>query len=149
MKKSIIILVFLVSILNSSTIYAQDPYIGEIRLVAFNFAPQGWALCNGQILPISQNQALFVLLGTTYGGNGVTTFALPDLRGRAPIHAGQGPGLSNYSLGQIGGTETNIMTVAQMPRHSHAVNAVTTDGNIGVPTGALPANTNVPAELYH
>ena len=99
----------------------MDPFVGEIRLVGFNFAPRNWALCNGQLLAISQNTALFSLLGTTYGGNGQTTFALPDLRGRAIVHAGQGPGLSPYSRGQISGTENVTLLPAQMPAHTHSL----------------------------
>ena len=96
-----------------------EPFVGEIRLVGFSFAPRGWAFCDGQLLPISQNNALFSLFGTTYGGDGRTTFALPDLRGRVPIHKGQGPGLSRYVQGQKGGAETVTLTVAQIPAHSH------------------------------
>ena len=98
---------------------AQEPFLGEIRLVGFNFAPKGWATCDGQILSISQNTALFALLGTTYGGNGVTTFALPDFRGRTMVHQGQGPGLSNRVIGEEGGAETHTLTIAEMPAHSH------------------------------
>ena len=101
----------------------SEPFLAEIRMFAGNFAPRGWALCNGQILPISQNTALFALLGTTYGGNGQTTFALPDLRSRVPVHAGQGPGLSNVNLGEAAGTETVTLNQTQMPQHGHAVNA--------------------------
>jgi len=97
----------------------MDPFLGQIILFAGNFAPRGWALCEGQILPINQNQALFSLFGTTYGGDGRTTFALPDLRGRAPISQGHGAGLSNRALGSQGGTETNHISVAQMPAHNH------------------------------
>src|SRR5205809_813731 len=97
----------------------QDPWLGEIALVAFNFAPQGWAFCNGQILSINQNTALFSLLGTQYGGDGQTTFALPDLRSRVPLCFGQGPGLSNYSIGITGGTEGVTLNSQQMPAHSH------------------------------
>ncbi len=97
----------------------MEPFIGSVVLFAGNFAPRGWAFCNGQLLPISQNQALFSILGTTYGGDGRTTFALPDLRGRAPIHWGQGPGLSNFVLGQQSGAETVTLTTAQLPAHTH------------------------------
>jgi microcystin-dependent protein len=100
---------------------AQDPYLGEIRLFAGNFAPRGWALCQGQTLSIAQNAALFSLLGTTYGGNGQTTFNLPDLRGRTPIGFGQGPGLSNRDLGQQGGVESVTLTINEMPTHSHSI----------------------------
>ena len=99
----------------------SDPFIGEIRTFGFNFAPRGWALCAGQILPISQNTALFSILGTTYGGNGQTTFALPDLRGRSAVHAGQGPGLSSYVLGEVTGSETVSVLTTQLPVHTHAV----------------------------
>ncbi len=97
-----------------------EPFLGEIRMVGFNFAPQGWAMCNGQILSISQNTALFSLLGTTYGGNGTQTFALPDLRGRVAIHLGQGPGLQSYPQGEIGGVESVTLTTGQMPTHAHS-----------------------------
>ena len=100
-----------------------QPYVGEILAVGFNFAPYGWALCEGQILPISQYTALFSLLGTTFGGDGKTTFALPDLRGRSPIGADQGPGLSFYNVGDTGGEETVTLQVSQMPAHTHGVMA--------------------------
>jgi len=98
------------------------PYLSEIKLFPFNFAPRNWALCAGQLLPINQNQALFALLGTTYGGNGVTTFALPDLRGRAPAGFGQGPGLASYVLGERSGAEAVALAIAEMPAHTHTVN---------------------------
>ncbi len=116
-----------------------DPFVGEIGIVAFNFAPRGWALCNGQILPIAQYTALFSLLGTTYGGNGFTTFALPDLRGRVPIHFGQGPGLSNYNLGQTGGTETETLSLSQMPLHNHQHMVDLGNGVSDDPNGRLVA----------
>jgi len=97
----------------------SEPFIGEIKLVAINFAPRGWAECNGQLLPIAQNTALFSLMGTIYGGDGRTTFGLPDLRGRAAIHNGQGPGLTNHQQGAKGGAESFTMNVNQMPAHSH------------------------------
>ncbi|HMF56715.1 MAG TPA: tail fiber protein, partial [Pyrinomonadaceae bacterium] len=101
----------------------SEPFLAEIIMFGGNFAPRGWALCNGQILAIAQNTALFSLLGTTYGGNGQTTFALPDMRSRVPIHPGQGPGLSSYSLGQVGGNESDTLLVTQMPGHVHGVTA--------------------------
>ena len=98
-----------------------DPFVAEIRIFPFNFAPRGWAWCDGQLLPLSQNTALFSLLGTTYGGNGKSNFALPDLQGRAPMHPGQGPGLSLHDLGETGGSETVSLLESEMPSHSHAL----------------------------
>jgi len=97
----------------------MDPFVAEIRIFPFNFAPKGWAFCDGQLLPISQNTALFSLLGTTYGGNGTSNFALPDLRGRVPISMGGGTGLQTYTLGQQGGVETVALAAAEMPVHTH------------------------------
>jgi len=102
---------------------AQEPFIGEIRWVPYNFAPRGWASCDGQLLPIAQNTALFSLLGTTYGGNGQTTFALPDMRGRTPVHVGLGPGLSEKFLGESAGQETQALSVSQMPAHDHGLSS--------------------------
>ncbi|MGB8768707.1 MAG: tail fiber protein [Candidatus Korobacteraceae bacterium] len=113
----------------------MEPFLGSLLLVPYNFAPQGWALCNGQLLSIQQNTALFSLLGTTYGGDGISTFALPDLRGRVPISAGQGPGLQQYVLGQSGGAESATLGVTQLPAHNHSVNTVSTPA-----TGTNPAN---------
>ena len=115
----------------------SSPYIGEIRMFAGNFAPAGWQLCNGQLLAISQYAALFSILGTQYGGNGTTNFALPNLQGRVPIHAGTG--LSTYVQGQEGGAENVTLLYNQMPIHNHPVNAVATGGNSATPTGSLPA----------
>ena len=98
-----------------------DPFVAEIRIFPFNFAPKGWAFCNGQILPISQNTALFSLLGTTYGGNGQSTFALPDMQGNAPMHPGQGPGLSLHDLGEASGSETVTLLTSEMPAHPHTL----------------------------
>ncbi len=108
----------------------SDPYVGEIRMFGGTFAPLNWAFCDGSLLPISQNQALFSLLGTFYGGDGVRTFALPDLRGRVPVNMGTGPGLSNYNLGQAGGSETVTLTVQNLPAHTHAAKCATT-ANVG------------------
>lgn len=123
----------------------MDPFIAQIIMFGGNFAPRGWAFCHGQLLSIAQNTALFSLLGTTFGGNGQTTFALPDLRGRTPIGAGQGPGLSNISLGQISGTETATLLATQMPQHIHTVTvnprAVSEGGDTSDPTNAFPANS--------
>jgi len=106
----------------------MDPFVAEIRIFPFNFAPKGWAWCDGQILPLSQNTALFSLLGTTYGGDGKSNFALPDLQGRAPMHPGQGPGLSLHDLGETGGSETVSLLESEIPSHSHAISASQADG---------------------
>ncbi|HEX9010768.1 MAG TPA: tail fiber protein [Holophagaceae bacterium] len=119
----------------------MDPYIGEIRMFAGNYAPDGWALCNGQLMPISQYTALFAILGTTYGGNGTSTFALPDLRGRLPMHAGQGPGLSPRALGELGGEESVTLLAPQMPAHSHALNAVNAQAGADSPANAFLAQS--------
>ncbi len=111
------------------------PFIGQITLNAFDFAPRNYAFCSGQLLPIQQNQALFSILGTTYGGNGVQTFALPDLRGRVPMHWGSGPGLSNRSLGEVSGTESVTLLQTQMPAHTHIPFASSSAPSVGVPTG--------------
>ena len=111
----------------------MDPYIGQIALVAFNFAPVGWAFCNGQLLPISDYDALFALIGTTYGGDGQTTFALPDLQSRIPIHQGQGTGLSPYVMGQSDGTETVSLTADALPSHGHQAQGVSGSSNSGNP----------------
>lgn len=107
----------------------MDCYIGEIRIFAGNYAPENWHLCDGTVLPINSNEALFSLLGTTYGGNGTTDFALPDLRGRAPVHVGQGTGLSNYGLGQQAGAETVTLNPAQAPAHTHALSGSSAAAN--------------------
>lgn len=124
----------------------SDPYLGEIRMVGFNFAPNGWALCDGQLLPISQYTALFSLLGTSFGGNGQTTFALPDLRGRVPVHQGAGLGLSPYVMGQMGGEEKVTLTVAQIAQHNHTVGVKDDIGNVGDPTNAVLAEVNTSAD---
>ena len=124
----------------------SEPFIGQIIQFAGNFAIRGYAMCNGQILSIAQNTALFSILGTTYGGNGQTTFALPDLRGRVAIHVGQGPGLSNYSLGQVAGTENTTLITNNIPAHSHALNSnAGGKGNIAVPTNNFLGVGNVPS----
>jgi microcystin-dependent protein len=116
-----------------------DPFVAEIRIFPFNFAPKGWAWCDGQLLPLSQNTALFSLLGTTYGGNGKSNFALPDLQGRAPMHPGQGPGLSLHDLGETGGSETVTLLESEIPSHSHALTASQGDAIERVPAGQLLA----------
>jgi microcystin-dependent protein len=120
----------------------SNPFLGEIRMFAGNFNPRGWAFCAGQLVPIAQNDALYALLGTTYGGDGITTFGLPDMRGRLPINQGQGPGLSNYVIGQMAGTESVTLTVTQMPAHSHSLSA--TDATASQPA---PTNTSFLATL--
>jgi microcystin-dependent protein len=115
----------------------SEPFIAEIRIFAGNFAPRGWAQCNGQLLPIAQNTALFSLIGTTYGGDGRTTTGLPNMQGRAPMHPGRGPGLTTRRLGQKGGLETVPLSVNQIPAHTHAMK------------GSGPASTNVPTDAGH
>ncbi len=116
----------------------SEPFIAEIRIFAGNFAPRGWAFCNGQLLPIAQNTALFSLIGTTYGGDGRTTTALPNLQGRAPMHPGRGPGLTARRLGQRGGTETVTLTDAQLPNHTHTARV-----SLDAATFGSPNNTRV------
>ncbi|BAN47410.1 phage tail protein [Metapseudomonas resinovorans] len=117
----------------------SDPFLGEIRMVGFNFAPRGWALCWGQQMAIAQNSALFSLLGTLYGGNGQVTFGLPDYRGRSPVGMGQGPGLSNIDQGEVAGSESMTLTINQMPMHNHAMVASAVTGSAQV---AVPANSS-------
>jgi microcystin-dependent protein len=130
-----------------------DPFVAEIRIFPFFFAPRGWAFCDGQILPLSQNTALFSLLGTTYGGDGKSNFALPDLQGRAPMHPGQGPGLSLYDLGETGGTETVTLLNSEIPSHAHTVGrALDANGDSTSPVGHIWAQA--PAQrgallVYH
>jgi microcystin-dependent protein len=114
-----------------------DPFVAEIRIFPFNFAPKGWAWCDGQLLPLSQNTALFSLLGTTYGGDGKSNFALPDLQGRAPMHPGQGPGLSLHDLGETGGSETVSLLESEIPSHSHGLTASRADGGSREAVGQL------------
>lgn len=137
-------LLIFASLLFSKVLFAQQPYIAEIRLFAGNFAPAGWAFCDGSLLPISQNETLFALIGTTYGGDGQTTFALPDLRGRVPIGSGQGAGLSNRILGEKVGQESVTLTTANMPSHSHLGRIVVNNGNAtaSVPTASSSVGTS-------
>ncbi len=120
------------------------PILGEIRQFGFNFPPRGWALCNGQLLSIAQNTALFALLGTQYGGNGQTTFGLPDLRGRVSFTFGQGPGLSSYSQGQVGGVENQTLSITQIPAHNHGL----TSGRVSIPASAEDANQDEASGHY-
>jgi microcystin-dependent protein len=112
-----------------------DPFVAEIRIFPFNFAPRGWAFCDGQLLPISQNTALFSLLGTTYGGNGQSNFALPNMQGNAPMHPGQGPGLSLHDLGETGGSQFITLLETEMPSHTHALQGNTANATSGSPNG--------------
>ncbi len=123
----------------------SEPFLAEIKIVGFNFSPRGWALCDGQILPINQNQSLYSLLGTTYGGDGRTSFGLPDLRGRAPIHVGSAGGAS-YNLGVKTGDEGISLTEAEMPQHTHQASGSTTEGDSPVPVGNVPAAS--PVQMY-
>ncbi len=127
----------------------MDPFIGQIVMFAGNFAPRSWAFCDGQLLPISSNTALFSILGTTYGGDGRTTFGLPDLRGRVPMHPGNGPGLSSRRLGQQLGAETTTLSVANMPSHSHSMTASSNGPAQGAPAGgSLPTNGRGEPNIY-
>lgn len=119
-----------------------EPFLSEIRIMSFGYAPRGWAMCNGQLLPINQNQALFSLLGTTFGGNGQTNFALPDLRGNVPIHVGDG-----HTLGEKGGEQAHTITMSEMPLHIHTANATSTNGGVIIPTSNLLAGGT--PQLYH
>ena len=119
-----------------------QPYIGEIRMFGGSFAPAGWAMCQGQLMPISENDTLFNLIGTTSGGDGQETFGIPDLQGRLPIHQGTGPGLSNFVIGQEGGTENVTLTTQQMPSHRHTPMANNTGGTTASPTGAIFSDLN-------
>ena len=122
----------------------SQPYLGEIRMFGGNFAPKNNAFCAGQLISIQQNSALFSLLGTYYGGNGTTTFALPDLRGRVPVCMGQGTGLSNYTIGQAAGTESITLNVNQMPMHNHMVVANTAPATLPTPGGNMPSSLAAP-----
>ena len=120
-----------------------EPFLSEIRIMSFGYAPRGWAMCNGQLLPINQNQALFSLLGTTYGGDGRVNFALPDLRGRVPVHEGTG-----FTLGQAGGEQAHTLTLSEMPLHAHFANATTATATTNTPANNLLLATSSPQSLY-
>ena len=126
----------------------SDPYVGEIRMFAGNFAPRGWAYCDGQLLSIPSNDALFSLLGTIYGGDGRTTFGLPDMRGRIPLHQGTGPGLTNRKIGAKSGQEDVTLTLNTLPAHNHAFQASVAPADSGYPAGQVIANTE-PASVYN
>lgn len=123
-----------------------DPFVAEIRIFCFNFAPRGWAFCDGQILPLSQNTALFSLLGTTYGGNGHSNFALPNLKDSVPMHPEQGPGLSLHELGEVGGSATTTLITSEIPVHAHPVNVAQFPSSSSSPDGMLARSRN--AEIY-
>lgn len=126
-----------------------QPYLGEIKLFAGNFQIRGWAYCNGQVLSISGNDALFTLIGTTYGGDGVNTFALPNFQGRIPLHQGTGPGLNTRVLGELSGVETVTVSTAQIPSHTHQVIATTVTGTTSSPANALPATPELPSAFQY
>jgi microcystin-dependent protein len=126
-----------------------DPFVAEIRIFPFNFAPRGWAWCDGQLLPLSQNTALFSLLGTTYGGDGKSNFALPDLQGRAPMHPGQGPGLSLHDLGETGGSETVTLLESEIPAHSHGMMTAAAEiGDARIPGQTVAMARSTGGKLY-
>ena len=127
----------------------SEPFVGEIRMFAGTFAPRSWALCDGQLLAISQNNALFALLGTIYGGDGRTTFGLPDMRGRIPLHQGSGPGLTPRQIGSRGGSETVTLTANQLPAHTHAFQASDEAADAGYPAAAVVANTGATPTYYN
>lgn len=141
MKNILTIIVLFIVLFCSPKSFSQVPFVGEIAAVGFNFEPQGWLKCHGQLLPISEYDVLFNLIGTTYGGDGVQTFALPDFRGRTLIGVGQGPGLSNRTVGELGGSRTATLTAANLPAHSHSIGANTGAGTTSSPTNAVLANT--------
>jgi microcystin-dependent protein len=126
----------------------MDPFVAEIRIYPFNFAPKGWAFCDGQILPLSQNTALFSLLGTTYGGDGKSNFALPNMQGNAPMHPGQGPGLSLHDLGETGGSDTVTLLESEIPSHSHALMADATPANLAAPSTSTAFARSAPGTAY-
>lgn len=145
MKKNYFILLFVFTAFfstNKASAQQIEVFLGQIIMFGGNYAPQGWALCNGQEISIQQNQALFAILGTTYGGDGVNTFGLPDLRSRVPVGQGQGPGLTTRIVGEKGGTENTNILVSNLPPHTHSLNASTLAGNTNVPTGKYLANTS-------
>lgn len=126
----------------------MDPFVAEIRIFPFNFAPKGWAFCDGQLLPLSQNTALFSLLGTTYGGDGKSTFALPDMQGNAPMHPGQGPGLSLHDLGETGGSEFVTLLESEIPSHSHGMMAANLPSDQAAPTPTRSMARSINAFAY-
>lgn len=148
MKKLAILTSILIGFSFSILAKAQEPFVGQIMFVPYNFAPAGWHDCDGSLLSISENEVLFTLIGTTYGGDGQNTFAVPNAKGKVIIDDGQGPGLSSYQLGQTGGVESVTLTANQLPAHSHSVLATEADGNQNLPTNAIPANTKALDKEY-
>ncbi len=148
MKKISFLVLMVLGLLSPITIKSQQPFIGQIMFVPYNFAPQGWHDCDGSLLQISENEALFSLIGTTYGGDGQTNFMLPNAKGKVIIDDGQGPGLSSYSLGQTGGTETVTLTTSQLPSHNHTMIGTSSEGNQNSPTNGIPANTKTLDKEY-
>jgi len=144
----LIIIAIIIGSFPSVASAGQTPFIGEIRFVGFNFAPRGWAKCDGQLLSVSSNEALFSIVGTTYGGDGRTTFGLPDMRGRTPVHQGSGPGLSTYRLGQKSGTEKITLTTNQLPSHSHTAKGVSTSARSTNSTNSAIARTRSNLKAY-
>ncbi|NVN91055.1 MAG: phage tail protein [Desulfuromonadales bacterium] len=140
-------LILLASLLLCQPVWADDPFIGEVRWVAFDFAPRGWAKCDGSLIPISSNAALFSLLGTTYGGNGTSTFALPDLRGRAPIHVSYTAN-SYHMQGETGGEESHMLTTTEMPAHTHPLKADPAEATATTPGGLYLAKTSSGVSAY-
>jgi microcystin-dependent protein len=141
MKKILSVTVLFLVLFSSQKSYSQTPFVGEIAAVGFNFAPQGWLKCDGSLLPILEYETLFNLIGTTYGGDGQQTFALPDFRGRTLIGVGQGPGLTVRNLGETGGSTSASLTAANLPAHTHSVGANTAAGTTSSPSNAVLANT--------
>ncbi|MDK9717826.1 MAG: tail fiber protein [Trichlorobacter sp.] len=145
----IAILALLTGLLYQPVLHAEDPFIGEVMCGGWNFCPNGWAECNGQLVPIAEYDALFSLIGTTYGGDGQYTFALPDIQGRTMVYQGQGTGLSNRVLGETGGVETVTLTTNQMPSHAHGVAVHSGAEKAASPTGKIPGVTATAAPVYN
>jgi microcystin-dependent protein len=144
----LLFLTLVMSLITATAVAGSTPFIGEIRFVGFNFAPRGWSTCDGQLLAINNYQALYSVLGTTYGGDGRTTFGLPDMRGRTPIHPGTGAGLSSYRLGQKSGTEVTTLNTTQLPSHSHTAKGVSTSARTSNATNNAIARTRSNLKVY-
>lgn len=148
MKKLAFLACIMVGFSFSILIKAQQPFVGQIMFVPYNFSPVGWHECDGALLPISEYETLYTLIGTTYGGDGQSTFAVPNAKGKVIIDDGQGPSLSNYQIGQTGGVKSVTLTVNQLPNHSHSIVATTADGTQNLPTGGITANTKTLDKEY-